>query len=411
MISRATFAGVEAAVRAVAAGALVIVRDDAGREDEGDLVMAADLATADDLSFMAHLGSGLICVPITAERAQALQLDPLSAVNTTPTRTGFLTPVDLRGSTTGISTVERAAAARALADPAAGPDAFLRPGHLFPLRAHESGLEGRQGHTEAAVELARLARRAPAGVICEILGDDGVPLRGAMLDAFALRHHLPMVDIAGLVTYLRVGQGLIYRLGEADLPTSDGLFRVIVYRELATGAEHLALLAGDPTAPSPLVRLHSECLTGDTLGSLRCDCGPQLQTALRIIGQEGGLILYLRQEGRGIGLGNKILAYALQDEGMDTVEANQALGLPVDARDYAVGAAILQDLAIERVRLMTNNPGKLRGLEAHGIQVDARVPLVPETPAESAGYLVTKVQRLGHIIPGARVGEQHGTHV
>lgn len=411
MISAEQLSRVEAAVRAVAAGRMAIVRDPADREDEGDLVMAADLATDQGLAFMARLAGGLICVPISADRARVLQLDPISTVNTTPTRTAFLTPVDRRGSTTGISTAERAATARAIADSDVGPDAFLRPGHIFPLQAHEQGLMGRPGHTEAAMELARLAGRAPAAVICEILGDDGVPLRGSALEAFALRHGMPLIEIADLVAYLAAGDGAVCCVGEADLPTMYGRFRVIVYRELATGAEHLALVGGDLTGVSPLVRLHSECLTGDTLGSLRCDCGAQLETALQIIGRRGGVILYLRQEGRGIGLGNKILAYALQDAGMDTVEANQTLGLPVDARDYVAGAAILHDLGIHAVRLMTNNPAKVRGLEAHGIRVEDRVPLVPDTSPESAGYLMTKATRMGHIIPLAGREGLHGTHV
>ncbi len=401
---------VEAAVRALASGRMAIVRDGAERENEGDLVMAADLATDQGLAFMARLAGGLICVPITAERAGMLRLSPISSINTTPTKTAFLTPVDRRGSTTGISTAERAATARGLAG-SSGPDAFLRPGHIFPLLAHERGLGGREGHTEAAVELARLAGRAPAAVICEILGDDGEPLRGPALEAFGCRHGLPMVDIADIVSYLDAGHGTLRRIAEANLPTADGLFRVIVYRELASGAEHLALRAGDPTVASPLARLHSECLTGDTLGSLRCDCGAQLTAAFEIIGREGGIILYLRQEGRGIGLGNKIRAYALQDRGMDTVEANEALGLPVDARDYSVGAAMLHDLGAHSVRLMTNNPEKVRGLEARGIQVDARVPLVPETSPESAEYLVTKAQRLGHMIPIHEKEGRRGTHV
>lgn len=399
MTSRNYLSRVATAVQTLAAGQMVIVRDQADREDEGDLVMAADEATQQAIAFMAHLGGGLICVPITAERAENLRLSSISTVNTTRTQTAFLTPVDLDRSTTGISAAERAATARALADPALTADRFRRPGHIFPLLAHESGLRGRLGHTEAALTLARWADREPAAVICEILGEDGMPLRGTALDAFAARHNLPVVDIADLVSYLEAGNGRVYRLGEAQLPTGNGLFRVIAYREPASAAEHLALLSGTPFPSAPLVRLHSECLTGDTLGSLRCDCGPQLETALRVIGEESGIVLYLRQEGRGIGLGNKILAYGLQDEGMDTVEANRALGLPVDGRDYAVAAAILHDLGVDTVRLMTNNPSKVKGLEAHGIQVAERMPLLPPTGPESAAYLMAKAERLGHIIP------------
>lgn len=399
MITDNSISRVGAAVHALAEGQMAIVRDHADREDEGDLVMAADAATKHGIGFMAHLGGGLICVPITAERAEELGLSPISPVNTTRTKTAFLTPVDLSGSTTGISAAERAATARALADPLVTADQFVSPGHIFPLQVHEEGLRARAGHTEAAVELARWAGREPAAVICEILGEDGMPLRGEALDAFAQRHSLPLVDVADLVSYLGVGNGRVCRLGEARLPTDNGLFRVIAYREPAAGVEHLALLSGSTLPSSPLVRLHSECLTGDTLGSLRCDCGVQLETALQAIGREGGIVLYLRQEGRGIGLGNKILAYALQDGGMDTVEANCALGLPVDGREYGAAAAILHDLGVDSIRLMTNNPSKVEGLEAYGIHVDERVPLLPAAAPESAGYLVTKAEKLGHIIP------------
>lgn len=399
MTVRSAWARVGTAVHALAAGRMVIVRDHVDREDEGDLVLAADMATEQSIAFMAHLGGGLICVPIMLERSEVLQLLPISPVNMTRTQTAFLTPVDLVGSTTGISASERAATARALADPRVTADQFVSPGHMFPLRVHQDGLRGRVGHTEAAVELARWAGRRPAAVICEILGEDGVPLRGAGLDAFARRHGLPLVDIGDLVSYLEEGHGQVYRLGEARLPTRSGFFRVIVYEDPASGVEHLALLSGSPLPDSPSVRIHSECLTGDTLGSLRCDCGSQLETALHVIGRDGGIVLYLRQEGRGIGLGNKILAYALQDQGMDTVEANQALGLPADARDYTVAAAILHNLGVDSVRLMTNNPRKVEGLEAQGIQVIERVPLLPATAPESAAYLMTKAELLGHFIP------------
>jgi 3,4-dihydroxy 2-butanone 4-phosphate synthase/GTP cyclohydrolase II len=394
------FARVEAAVRALWAGRMAVVRDDAARENEGDLVLAAELATANALALMARLGGGLICAPITAARANALGLGLVSPTNTTPTGTALLTPVDVVGCTTGISAAERAATARALADPATHPEDLLRPGHLFPLQAHEDGLRARQGHTEAAVELARLAGLAPAGVICEVLGEDGAPLRGEALEAFAARHGLPLLAVADLVAYLDAGQGPVRRVAASTLPTRHGVFQAMVYRELATGAEHLALVAGTPQlSPAPLVRLHSACLTGDVLGSLRCDCGAQLTSALTAIAQEGGIVLYLAQEGRSIGLANKIRAYALQEQGLDTLEANLALGLPADARDYTAGAAILRDLGVTTVRLMTNNPAKVRGLEAHGVRIDAREPLLVEASSHSAAYLATKARRLGHLIP------------
>ncbi len=394
------FARVEAGVRALRAGRMVVVRDDAGRENEGDLVLAAELATPAALAVMTRLGGGLICAPITAARAAALGLAPISSANTTPTGTAFLTPVDVAGCTTGISAAERAATARALADPATGPADLLRPGHLLPLQAHEGGLHARRGHTEAAIELARLAGLAPAGVICEVLGEDGAPLRGEALEAFTARHGLQLLAVADLVAYLDAGHGPVRRVAEATLPTGHGIFQAVAYRELATHAEHLALVAGTPHAqPAPLARLHSQCLTGDAMGSLRCDCGAQLEAALAAIGRQGGVVVYLRQEGRGIGLVNKIRAYALQEQGLDTLEANLALGLPADARDYSAGAAILRDLGLTTVRLLTNNPAKVRGLEVHGLHVAGREPLVTGVSTHSAGYLTTKAHRMGHLLP------------
>ena len=401
------FARVEAAVRALREGRMSVVRDDAGRENEGDLVLAAALATPGALAIMARLGGGLICAPITTDRAEALGLVHVAATNTTPTGTAFLTPVDVVGSTTGISATERAATARALADPETGAERLQRPGHLLPLQAHSGGVRARRGHTEAAVELARLAGLEPAGVICEVLGEDGAPLRGEPLEAFAARHALPLLDIAELVAYLEEGNGAVRRVAETTLPTDHGVFQAVVYRELATGADHLALVAGLPgeMGRARLVRLHSECLTGDALGSRRCDCGPQLDASLDAIADAGGVVVYLRQEGRGIGLANKIRAYALQDEGLDTLDANLALGLPADARDYGVGAAILRDLGIEAVRLLTNNPAKVEGLEAHGVRVVAREPLLVGVSPQNVRYLTTKARRMGHVLsPDGLVG-------
>jgi len=405
------FARVEAAVRVLREGRMAVVRDAAGRENEGDLVLAAALATPGALALMARLAGGLICAPITAQRAAALDLVPASLTNTTPTGTAFLTPVDVAGCTTGISAAERAATARALADPAVGSDGLQRPGHLLPLQAREGGVRARQGHTEAAVDLARLAGLTPAGVICEVLGEDGAPLRGGALEAFAARHTFPLLDIAELYAYLEEGNGPVRRIAETSLPTRHGSFQAIVYRELATGADHLALVAAAPEATrnplvvgepdvvrTPLVRLHSECLTGDALGSTRCDCGPQLEAALDTIATQGGVVVYLRQEGRGIGLANKIRAYALQDQGLDTLDANLALGLPIDARDYGVGAAILRDLGIGAARLLTNNPAKVDGLEAHGVRVVERVPLLVGVSPRNLRYLATKASRMGHLI-------------
>ncbi len=395
------FAAVESAVRALRGGRMAVVRDDAGRENEGDLVLAAEMATPGALAVMARLGGGLICAPLSAERAAALGLRPVAPVNTTPTGTAFLTPVDVVGCTTGISAAERAATARALADPATAPSDLQRPGHLLPLQAREGGVRARAGHTEAAVDLASLAGLSPAGVICEVLGEDGDPLRGDALEAFAARHSLPLLDIADLVAYLDAGHGAVRRVAETTLPTRHGVFRALSYRDLATGDDHLALVAGTPgeTGRPPLVRLHSECLTGDVFGSARCDCGPQLDASLDRIAAEGGILVYLRQEGRGIGLANKIRAYALQDEGLDTLDANLALGLSADARDYGVGAAILHDLGVDAVRLLTNNPAKVAGLEEHGVRVVARESLVVGVTPRNVRYLATKARRMGHLLP------------
>ncbi|PTQ54517.1 MAG: 3,4-dihydroxy-2-butanone 4-phosphate synthase [Hydrogenibacillus schlegelii] len=422
MSEGATFSAVEAKVEAalerLRAGGLVIVVDDEGRENEGDLVGLAERATPEMVNFMITEGRGLVCAPMAPEVADRLALPPMvpEAAETDPFGTAFTVSVDARESTTGISAHERAATLRALARPDAGPDDFLRPGHIFPLRARPGGVLARRGHTEAAVDLARLAGAAPVGVICEILDEDGRPARGAALEAFARRHGLPVLSVEDVVRYRRRVDPLIERVGEAKLPTEAGDFRIIVYRERAGGAEHVALvpepgaerpgaapdaeaagLGGAEGIDPPLVRIHSECLTGDAFGSLRCDCGPQLKAALGRVAAAGrGAVLYLRQEGRGIGLGNKIRAYALQDAGLDTVEANHQLGFPADARDYAVAAEMLVDLGMTKIALLSNNPAKIRGLQVLGIAVVRREPLVVAPGPHNRRYLETKRLRLGH---------------
>ncbi len=391
------------ALDALRAGHMIIVVDDEHRENEGDLVMAAEHATPEAINFMTKHGRGLICVAMTPERVQALRLPMMvpEEDNTTPYHTAFTVSVDAReGITTGISAFDRARTIRLLADPSTRPDDLVRPGHVFPLRAREGGVLVRPGHTEAAVDLMRLAGLQPAGVLCEILAEDGTMARWPELTAFATTHNLLIVRIADLVTYRRERESTLECRARATLPTPYGPFQVLAYIDRTTGRDHLALVRGQVTgAPPPLVRIHSECLTGDVFSSQRCDCGPQLTKALQLIAAEGrGVVIYLRQEGRGIGLCNKVRAYALQDQGMDTVEANMHLGFPPDARDYIMAARILHDLGIQRVRLMTNNPQKVRDLERWGIEVVERVPLVIPPTAHNWRYLHTKKEKLGHLL-------------
>jgi 3,4-dihydroxy 2-butanone 4-phosphate synthase/GTP cyclohydrolase II len=398
--SRAAATRVEKAIEAMARGELVVVADDEDRENEGDLIIAADAVTAEKLAFMVNHTSGLICVGITNERADELQLPLMVAHNTEAMGTAFTVSVDKRaGTTTGISAEDRAATLAAIADPSAPAAAFARPGHIFPLRARPGGVLARPGHTEASVDLARLAGRVPAGALCEIVKPDGSMARGDELVEFARVHDLAYVTIADLVAHRRRYEPLIERVGTARIPTEHGTFAAIAYRSLLDGVEHIAFVMGDiDPHESMLVRVHSECLTGDVLGSLRCDCGPQLDAALQRVAAEGrGVIVYLRgQEGRGIGLGHKLRAYGLQDAGADTIEANLALGLPVDSRDYGVGAQILTDLGVTSMRLMTNNPAKYTGLASYGLQITERVPIVIEPNPENVRYLTTKEQRMGH---------------
>lgn len=392
------------ALAEVRAGRMLIVTDDAGRENEGDLIMAAAHATPEAINFITREGRGLVCVPMLPERLAALEMPQMVAVNTAPYATAFTVSVDAReGLTTGISAFERSTTVRKLADPATRPDDFVRPGHIFPLAAAPGGVLQRPGHTEAAMDLARMVGLEPVGLLCEILAPDGTMARGASLAAFAVAHGIQALSIADLIAFRQRTEAVVERLSEADLPTAHGRFRVTAFGDSA-GDTHLALTLGDPagSGSAALARVHSECLTGDVFGSRRCDCGAQLEASLAAVARAGaGVVVYLRQEGRGIGLANKVRAYALQDGGLDTVEANHQLGFPADARDYRVAGAILTALGIERVRLLTNNPAKIEGLADWGIDVVERMPLVMPATAENAGYLAAKRDRLGHWLVGA----------
>ncbi|MEU1997989.1 bifunctional 3,4-dihydroxy-2-butanone-4-phosphate synthase/GTP cyclohydrolase II [Nocardia gamkensis] len=396
---------VRRALDALRAGSMVIVVDGEDREDEGDLVAAAETVSTEQMAFMVRHTTGIICVPMTAERADQLALRPMVAGNTDPHHTAFTVTVDHVTTGTGVSADDRAATVRALAATSSHSADFRRPGHIFPLRSRPGGVLERAGHTEAAVDLLTLAGRAPVGVIGELVADDGSMRRGSDLRAFADAHALPLVTIAELIDYQRRDTDTVTRLAAARMPTAFGTFQAIAYRSNGDGIEHLALVMGDVHAagedPSGvLVRLHSECLTGDILASQRCDCGSQLEQALMAIAEQGcGVVIYLRgHEGRGIGLGPKILAYELQDGGMDTVDANLVQGLAADARTYRVGANMLEDLGIRRVRLLTNNPGKYAALLGHGIEVVSRVGLSTAATAENVRYLRTKRDRMGHAL-------------
>lgn len=395
-------ARVEAAVEAVRRGEMVVVVDDEDRENEGDLILAAEKITAEIMAFMIRHTSGVLCVPLPGERLDALELPLMVRQNKEIQRTAFTITVDAReGTTTGISAADRARTVKALVDPKTRPEDLARPGHIFPLRYREGGVLKRRGHTEAAVDLARLAGMQPAGVLAELVHDDGTMMRRPALEAFAQEHHLELITIEDLVAYRREHDVLVERIAETRLPTDYGTFRALVYRSLADGVEHLALVRGTVDgAESVLTRVHSECLTGDVFGSRRCDCGEQLEAALQTLGEmETGVLLYLRgHEGRGIGLGHKLRAYELQDRGLDTVEANLALGFPADAREYGEAAQILQDLHVRSVRLLTNNPAKQEGLEQYNVPVLQRVPLVIPPRRENARYLRTKQERMGHLL-------------
>ncbi len=398
---------IETALAAIARGDIVVVVDDEDRENEGDLIMASEHVTPEKIAFFLHHTSGFVCAAITSERARELELPPMVERNTESMRTAFLVSVDyVHGTTTGISAADRAATVRALIDPATRPDDLARPGHIMPIEARPGGVLRRAGHTEATVDLARLAGLAPAGILCEIVtGDKTGMARQPELRRFARQHGLPMISIADLIRYRRRSEKLVRRVAEARLPTSAGEFRCIVFESLLDGQQHLALVRGDIAGRDRLlVRVHSECLTGDVFGSVRCDCGVQLDAALQMIAQEGsGVLLYLRgHEGRGIGLGHKIQAYELQDRGHDTVDANIALGLPVDAREYGIGAQILVDLGVTTMRLISNNPRKFSGLEGFGLDIVERVPSITAPTADNIGYLRTKATRMGHLLEVGR---------
>jgi 3,4-dihydroxy 2-butanone 4-phosphate synthase/GTP cyclohydrolase II len=394
------FHSVEKALEDLRAGKVVIVVDDEGRENEGDFVAAAESCTAETINFFLHEGRGMICAPVTESRAHELELDMMVTVNTSLHETPFTVLVDYRhGTTTGISAADRAATIRALADPKVTAKDFARPGHIAPLRAVEEGVLRRAGHTEAVVDLMRVAGLYPAGMLCEILNEDGTMARMPQLEVIAEKHGLTIVTIADLIKYRVAREKLVKKVIEVDLPTEYGQFKLHLYHNVIDGKEHMALVKGDIHTPEPvLVRVHSECFTGDTLGSMRCDCQSQLHAAMMQVEREGrGVVLYMRQEGRGIGLTNKLLAYALQDEGKDTVEANEALGFKADLRDYGLGAQILVDLGIREMRLMTNNPKKVVGLEAYGLKIVERVPIEVGHNEVNARYLRTKKEKLGHL--------------
>jgi 3,4-dihydroxy 2-butanone 4-phosphate synthase / GTP cyclohydrolase II len=396
-----SLADIDTALQAFARGEFLVVVDEETRENEGDLVIAAEKVTPEALAFMVRHTSGLICVPMLAERLEELRLPLMVTANTEAHGTAFTVSCDLRrGTTTGISAADRASTIRALADPSTTYAELARPGHVFPLRYCEGGVLRRAGHTEAAVDLARLSGLEPVVAICEVANDDGSMARGEALDRFVAEHGLLKVSIADLIRYRRRHEKLVRRVAEARMPTVHGEFRAYVFESLMTGLQHLALVQGELDDEAPLVRVHSECLTGDAIGSLRCDCGQQLDLALAMIGAEGrGALVYLRgHEGRGIGLGHKLRAYGLQDDGLDTVQANLELGLPADSRRYGVGAQILVDLGVRHMRLMTNNPAKYTGLSGFGLEIVERVPLASEPTAENVHYLRTKQHKLGHLL-------------
>ena len=394
-------AKIEAAIEDLRQGRMIILVDDEDRENEGDLTLAAEHVTPEAINFMARYGRGLICLTLTPAKAESLGLCPMVRDNTSPLGTAFTISIEAReGVTTGISAYDRSRTIQAATAERARPEDLVHPGHVFPLIAREGGVLSRTGQTEGSVDLVRLAGCSPAGVICEIMKEDGQMARMPDLESFADEHGLKIVAVKDLIAYRIRTEQMVTRIGESAMPLRAGLFRAIAFRDGITGQTHIALVKGriDPEKPV-LVRVHSECLTGDAFGSQRCDCGDQLQSALRRIEAEGcGVVLYMRQEGRGIGLGNKIRAYELQDKGFDTVEANEALGFKADLRDYGIGAQILRDLGIREMRLLTNNPKKIIGLEGFGMKVVERVPIEIQSGQSNRRYLLTMKQKLGHML-------------
>ncbi len=395
-------ASVPEAIEEYRRGKFIIITDDEDRENEGDLVMAAQFVTPDAINFMAKYGRGLVCIPLTAERVAQLKLPMMVEANDSHFGTPFTVSVEARtGVSTGISAADRARTAQVLIDPSTSPEDLVKPGHLFPLRARDGGVLVRAGQTEASVDLCKMAGLYPAAVLCEIMKADGEMARMPDLKRFARRHGLKIVTINEMIKYRLRHEKLVQRVVETRLPTPNGDMTIVAYRAEGHPDEHVALVKGTIDSESPvLVRVHDQCVTGDVFDSLRCDCGEQKDRALRMIAEEGGVFLYMRQEGRGIGLHNKLRAYELQDQGMDTVDANIALGFPADRRDYGIGMQILRDIGVRKMRLITNNPAKRAGLEAYGLEVVERVPIITEPNEFNVRYLDTKRRRMGHLLDG-----------
>jgi len=396
-----TLATIPEAIEDIKTGKFVIVVDDEDRENEGDLVMAAEKVTTEAVNFMAKYGRGLICMPMTGQRLDDLRIPMMASNNTSRFGTAFSVSVEAReGTSTGISAADRARTVQVLSDPNSRHEDIVMPGHMFPLRARDGGVLVRSGQTEATVDLARMAGLTPAGVCCEIMNEDGTMARLPQLKVFGKKHGLKIISVADLIAYRYRNERLVQRVAEAKLPTPFGDFKVIAYKSSTDPAEHLAMAMGDVATAEPvLVRVHSQCLTGDVFHSQRCDCGEQIEMSMKKIAEEGrGVVLYMRQEGRGIGIHNKIKAYALQDKGMDTVEANLSLGFKVDHRDYGVGAQILADLGVHSMRLMTNNPKKISGLESFGLKIVEQLPITTKPNPHNRKYLSTKQKKMGHIL-------------